>query len=420
MNDTKLEIFDSLHFMRKQNHIKKKLMVNPDEKFKLEYETIYNHTRYYIESNLQILRDNEYKININKKIDLMEFLPKGIDEYVIQFKSPYKINIKYLKNMNIIFDPLIETVIDTLNAQPSKNIISYIYCCKKQNRSNRYIKHTEVIRESDLKYHKNSSLMFVKESHLLDHTSNVLRIKNPEEVKLKSMNAFSELTKEESMKSILHQIHKSVKFYLIDDITKIINLSSKQGNKAIVLYTTFTNNSYAVTKDFTCFNDLYIRTNLKNILKNKKINYPILINGSIYIPNLIFLRNSYSFGLIDNPILTQAIITQLFNKDIDIKLEDKGRCNELLIKEIIDFLVLLDYDTVIINLIGLSYDANVCSMINLYLEEIYRLDCDTIKNILFVANSSLISLNKFFETHNLDKKIIEMKYKCKTIVFSEV
>ena len=222
------------------------------------------------------------------------------------------------------------------------------------------------------------------------------------------------------MKSILHQIHKYVKFYLIDDITKIINLSSKQGNKSIVLYTTFTNNSHSVIKDFTCFNDLYIRTNLKNILKNKNINYPILINGSIYIPNLIFLRNSYSFGLIDNPILTQAIITQLFNLDIDLKQEDKTRCNTLLIKEVIDFLVLLEYDTIIINLIGLSYDTNVYSLINNYLEEVYRLDCNTIKNIFFVANSSLTSLHKFFETHNLDNKIMEMKFKCKTIVFSEV
>ena len=183
---------------------------------------------------------------------------------------------------------------------------------------------------------------------------------------------------------------KLITFFLSSDITKSLLFIKKTSNAEYVLHSfSFITNKNAFFHDFY-FQEINLRSNFEKLIKNKNIIFPLILNGNVFFPNLIFFRGDedLNFKILKNPIITPLIISQLLPENFPLNFNNIVDINNKIIEENLEISHELFFDQIIINLIPVSDNSLLFSIIKMYIENIKKNIIYRIKSIAFLINIS--------------------------------
>jgi hypothetical protein len=183
---------------------------------------------------------------------------------------------------------------------------------------------------------------------------------------------------------------KLVTFFLSSDIIKSLLFIKKSSNAEYVLHSfSFITNKNAFFHDFY-FQEINLRSNFEKLIKNKNIIFPLILNGNVFFPNLIFFRGDedLNFKILKNPIITPLIISQLLPENFPLNFNNIVDINNKIIEENLEISHELFFDQIIINLIPVSDNSLLFSIIKMYIENIKKNINYRIKSIAFLINIS--------------------------------
>ena len=183
---------------------------------------------------------------------------------------------------------------------------------------------------------------------------------------------------------------KIITFFLSSDIVKSLLFIKKSSNIEYVLHSfSFITNKNAFFHDFY-FYEINLRSNFEKLIKNKNILFPIILNGNVFFPNLIFFRGDedLNFKILKNPIITPLIISQLLPENFPLNFKNIVAINNKIIEENLEISHELSFEQIIINLIPVSDNSLLFSIIKMYIENIKKNINYRIKSIAFLINIS--------------------------------
>ena len=181
---------------------------------------------------------------------------------------------------------------------------------------------------------------------------------------------------------------KIITFFLSSDIVKSLLFIKKSSNIEYVLHSfSFITNKNAFFHDFY-FYEINLRSNFEKLIKNKNILFPIILNGNVFFPNLIFFRGDedLNFKILKNPIITPLIISQLLPENFPLNFKNIVAINNKIIEENLEISHELSFEQIIINLIPVSDNSLLFSIIKMYIENIKKNINYRIKSIAFLIN----------------------------------
>ena len=181
---------------------------------------------------------------------------------------------------------------------------------------------------------------------------------------------------------------KIITFFLSSDIVKSLLFIKKSSNIEYVLHSfSFITNKNAFFHDFY-FYEINLRSNFEKLIKNKNILFPIILNGNVFFPNLIFFRGDedLNFKILNNPIITPLIISQLLPENFPLNFKNIVAINNKIIEENLEISHELSFEQIIINLIPVSDNSLLFSIIKMYIENIKKNINYRIKSIAFLIN----------------------------------
>ena len=209
---------------------------------------------------------------------------------------------------------------------------------------------------------------------------------------------------------------KSFTFLLTNDLAKAINFISKTSNSEFIVHSF----SYSLGKK-AFKNDLYfyeydLRTNFKQLIKSKNINFPILLNGNVYFPNLVLFRGNEQMGykLLKYPLSFPMLIAQM----VPLHFSDENtveKINKKIIEENIQISEHLNYDTLIINMLPIGDSFQIFSLIKCYIEGI-KINIDYgIKNICFLLNANEEQFQMYIASNDIPLLLENENFRAKII-----
>jgi hypothetical protein len=407
--------------------VSKEIMKKPDETYKEEIEYfLLSAAKEFLDANKLIFKNKIYLTNTGKTVSIKDFLQKNMEKLVTQFKLPLKLNREETdssgsSNNNKAFNPVVENILNDYQTANKSTVRSFFTCCLKSKKK-------RIMELEPLEMHTPIVLNRVNNSsvHLKQDISKIEEInKSPQVVKKSPKKARSSMRSQATL-TLLDNIspetavykHARVKLslYLVKDIIYLINNLNKQSHKVILHQYTFTNNSYAVIKDYTYLAEYFIRTNLESISKNKKISYPLLTNGSIYVPGLLYIRHSIAlnYDLLVHPISIPLILTQLLDFD-----DDRKEYNDISISQNIQFTDLLGYDTVLVNMIGVGGERSLCDLFDGYFSEISKLNNSGVINFYFIFDCGVENLAHVYKVC-IETLLNKYNFKIEIIVYDNI
>lgn len=213
-----------------------------------------------------------------------------------------------------------------------------------------------------------------------------------------------------------------VEFYLSSDILKAVLFTKKSNSNFVIHSYTLTNTNYAFVKDHIYFLDYYLRTNYNHILNTnyKKIKFPIVTNGSLYIPHLLFIRTGIekNYNYLEYPVRAPVVFSQLFNESFFEQNIDKvNKFNKEIIRENIENADTLNYDTIIVQLTCFHNDETIYQIINTYVEMLSLGSYTVLNNLVFVIDMAYDGFINFYYIHGLSNLVEKNNIKIK--IFSE-
>ena len=215
-------------------------------------------------------------------------------------------------------------------------------------------------------------------------------------------NSFTKSFLFEQIQYPFHNISaiKHFTFFLTSDLPKVFLFLSKSSlSDYIFHYFTYILNKNAFFHDMF-FYELFLRTNIVKHLKSKNIKYPIILNGNVFIPNLVFFRSeeSLNFKLLSSPVATPTIVSQYFHFDFGENESLIERINYKIIEENFDITEYLNYDTVVVGINTITENKFLTSFMKMYISIIKK---RKVKKLGFVINAGEEDLKGYLEKNGI-------------------
>ena len=148
------------------------------------------------------------------------------------------------------------------------------------------------------------------------------------------------------------------------------------------------------------FYELLLRTNIIKHLKNKNIKYPIILNGNVFIPNLVFFRSeeTLNFKLLSSPVTTPMIVSQYFHFDFGENESLIERINYKIIEENFDITEYLNYDSIVVGINTITENKFLTSFMKMYISIIKK---RKVKKLGFIINAGEDDLKGYLEKNGI-------------------
>jgi hypothetical protein len=396
--------------------VEKDIKKSPDESYKDEVDSFILNIKPILDINKVIFKSNSYENSEGKVIQLKEYLMGGLEKLVTQFKYPLKTNGKEEKvNRSIHSEgPTADHLIASETNKTTKKDRCLLFRCFGKKAKYTELKPLEQVMH-ELK--DNNSQVMLKEDFNNDiKKSPVLKVKSSKKVgsllTLLDNHNYSDL-------GIYRHRRMNIGLHVVKDIVNLINSLNKQGCRSIMHQYTFTNNNYAIVKDYIFLSEYFIRTNFDQLTKLKNIEHPILIKGSLYVPNLLYIRQAgvKNFELLDKPFTTATIFTQLLDNDS----QHMEEYNRLIISQNIEFSETLGYDTIVINLCGLGHysDKYITNLLSGYMNLLKKVGTG-VNNILFVFDCNYDTFMGIYKVCDVPSMLSKYNLKVDIVISDEV
>lgn len=193
---------------------------------------------------------------------------------------------------------------------------------------------------------------------------------------------------------------KHFTFFLTSDLPKVFLFLSKTSvSEHIFHYFTYILNKNAFFHDMF-FYELFLRTNIIKHLKSKNVKYPIILNGNVFIPNLVFFRSeeSLNFKLLSCPVTTAMLVSQYFHFDFGENESLIERINYKIIEENFDITEYLNYDTIVVGINTITENKFLTSFMKMYISILKK---RKVKTLGFVINAGEEDLKGYLEKNGI-------------------
>jgi hypothetical protein len=213
--------------------------------------------------------------------------------------------------------------------------------------------------------------------------------------------------------------NKQIDFFLTNDLIKCILYSYKENSQEYLLQLMTYKNTRKGLEEDIYFIDFKLRSNFSNLITKKKINFPLILNGNVYFPNLCFFRSHSSklYSKLELPITSPFILTQLAHKGIFDDPVAIEKINHQVIKEALETSEKLNYQNLIVNLINFESDAEIFEVIKCYINCLVCEELFFVKNIVFAMSYTYEGFLNFMHFHDINN--ILTNYKIKSRLFVE-
>ena len=246
---------------------------------------------------------------------------------------------------------------------------------------------------------KQSKSKFSTDLHQDTNTNN-----NNQTTNISSFNTNS-FTKSFQFEQIQYPFHnistiKHFTFFLASDLPKVfLFLSKSSSSEYIFHYFTYILNKNAFFHDMF-FYELLLRTNIIKHLKNKNIKYPIILNGNVFIPNLVFFRSeeTLNFKLLSSPVTTPMIVSQYFHFDFGENESLIERINYKIIEENFDITEYLNYDSIVVGINTITENKFLTSFMKMYISIIKK---RKVQKLGFIINAGEDDLKGYLEKNGI-------------------
>jgi hypothetical protein len=388
-------------YKRVKNEIKKP----PDENYKDQVEGILFNLKPILELNKIIFRSSCYENDEGNIINLKEYLIENKENLITQFKFPFKLskNEKPMIENNLArptADNIISINISRIFQKP-KCLLSRCFGVKKAIYTELKPLNSVIQELKD----NNSQPLLKEDISKLDLITSPVKSRHVKSSKKMNLLTLCENTSD----VVVYKYTKSLSLYLVKDIVQLVNLLNKQSYRSIIHQYTFTNNSYAFINDYIYLSEYFIRTNLEQLTTLKNIEHPLLIKGSVYIPNLLYIRHSTcnNFELLNRPISVPLIVSQLLDKQ-------REEYNTLIILQNIEYSDILGYDNILVNLCGFGShnERYIKELINGYVCQLGKNHV----NVMFIFDCGYDTLMSLYKMSNIEDVLNKNHLKLEVMV----
>lgn len=209
----------------------------------------------------------------------------------------------------------------------------------------------------------------------------------------------------------------NIVYLLTSDIAKAISFISKTKKEESILHSfSFTLNKTAFFSDLH-FYELDLRTNFKSLIKHKSIKFPIILYGNVFFPNLVFFRGDeqVNFKVLDSPIVTPLVISQVMPLGFVEDDEVTDVINKRVINENVEITEQLNYDIIIVNMLQLTENRQLVSMMKFYIEGVKAKKDKNINTVCFVINANEDQLRLYLDANEMNNEINNEYFKVEIV-----